>query len=292
MNKNFQINFHFSKLILAILLWFITIIVFAHLTNTDSVSAQATPQPIVIDGAFTDWSDKTNLIDSSVDDQTNPKDADITELRAASNTSGIYLLMTWDDTSFKNSSKVGVTYRNPAGSYFRIYADANGKPTGSVPANGVQIATCNDSTCQSTTNITVPGLTFASGTTWNDPFKTSTDCDGSTPSCVNYDLAVEIYIPYSTTPGIGAGPTGSAQYSYMSYSSYPSAGAGSTKDPNGPPNTGISCIYINGVTRCYKSDPTAVTLTRFETSSSASSTLICVGLALIILTGLFLFKHR
>jgi hypothetical protein len=243
--------------------------------------AQAIPvlaQGITIDGTFTDWAGKASLVDpGGADDETSPERADITEFRADSNSSGLYLLKAWDNTAFTGgqATTAGITLRTAGNAYYRIYTTAQG--TGSVPLSSLDINSCTDSTCQSQTDVCngsgCSGAQVGSGTSWTDPFsgRASPGCSGT--NCGTQDTAVELYIPWSL---IGGAP-GDGQFIFLQFGSYPSGPAQAPKDNTGP--NGIACRNTGGTFRCYLSDPTVVTLRSFE----ASSTMSAVNFAGIVL---------
>lgn len=248
--------------------------------------AQAIPvlaQGIIIDGTFADWAGKASLVDpGGADDETSPARADITEFRADSDSSGLYLLKAWDDTRFVGGqeSTAGITLRTAGNAYYRIYTTVQGNP-GSVPLSSLDINSCTDSTCASQSDVcdntkgpTCTGADAGSGTSWTDPFpgRTSPDCSGT--NCGTQDTAVELYIPWSL---IGGAP-GDGQFIFLQFGSYPSGPAQAPKDDTGP--NGIACRNTGGTFQCYPSDPTVVTLKSFEASSSTMNTVYFTGITL------------
>ncbi len=222
---------------------------------------------ITIDGNFGDWAGKDAFTDREGADESgvSPSDLDVTEYRAYADSSGVYLLMAWDDTSFNNASQVGVTVHNFNNlTYYRIYSAAN-KITPPVNASTLAVYSCSNDTCRTRTSIcqgvsggTSPctGAALASGTTWTDPFPRATAvCNGT--NCNNLDTAAEMFIPWSLVGGL----PGNNQMVFMQYGSY--------NNDNNPNDSvaglnGITCVLKNGVYDCYPSDPTAVQLVNFS----------------------------
>lgn len=229
-------------------------------------AAPAQAATITIDGSFTDWSGVVGRIDKGgADDQPNPARADITEYRAAANSTTLYLLMAWDDTAFNggSASTAGITVKSGSGVYYRVYMTADGNP-GSVASTSLQINRCSDATCNSQSPICTgsacTGAQSASSTNWIDPFagRSSPDCTGT--NCGSRDTAVELALPWSL---IGGAPQ-AGQYVFLQYNSYPSGPSQAPKDDvPGPGNGGVSCGIVNGSLNCYPSTPTAVDLISF-----------------------------
>ena len=223
---------------------------------------------ITIDGNFSDWAGKPSFVDpGGVDDETAPGRADITEFRADSDGSGLYLLMAWDDTSFTGgqATTAGVTVRSGSNSYYRIYATASGS---AVLASSLQIQSCTDATCGSQTLVCAGtaciGAQVASNTTWTDPFShTTSGCSGT--NCNTQDLAAEIFVPWSFIGGVPA----DGQYVFLQYGSYPSGPANAPKDDTGV--NGLACRNTGGTFQCYSSTPTVLSLRDIDGLSVANN---------------------
>ncbi len=251
---------------------------------------------ITIDGNFTDWAGKDTFTDSGGADDANPADVDITEYRADADTSGIYLLMAWDDTSFNNASYVAVKVRNYSGVYYQITAAAN-SGTPPVAASTLSVYQCADSTCGTSTLVcndvsgTGPctGAALASGATWTDPFTHTGNCTGA--NCNTLDTAVEIFVPWAL---LGGAPTNNQMF-FMQYFSYKNANMNKSEDNVAGAN-GITCTLTGGVYDCYPSDPTAIDLVSFSAEPNGSATgrwPVGIGLlALAALMGLAFIKKR
>lgn len=225
-----------------------------------SISVLAATNAIVVDGYFSDWTGQTAHVDSKADDET-PNRTDVTEFRAAADSSGQYMLLAWDDTEIKGaSSAAGITLRNSSGAYFRIYVVADGKPT-TVALSSFEIYSCTDSSCGTQTLVCsgsgCSGAAVGSNNTWVDPFasRSSPDCDGT--DCGTKDFAVEMHIPWAYIGGV----PGSGQSTFSNYASFPSAAAAAVKDSTGV--DGITCINEGSSFNCYNSNPNAVTLVVF-----------------------------
>ena len=241
---------------------------------------------VAIDGIFTDWAGEASMVDSGgADDENSPDRADITEFRANSDATGLFLLKAWDNTSYVggNATTAGVTVRNASGNYYRVYTTASGNP-GSVLLSSLIITSCTDSTCASQTDVCTgaacSGALAGSGTTWVDPFSGRTDPDCTGTNCGTQDTAVELYIPWVL---LGGAP-GEGQTIFLEFGSYPSGPAQAPKDTTGP--NGITCRLLDNVWQCYRSTPTAVTLQSLNAETSVSSkftTGIVVALALFLL---------
>ncbi|MDW8268995.1 MAG: hypothetical protein RMN24_07510 [Anaerolineae bacterium] len=245
--------------------WAITFVVFlVLLIQVIPIMAQG----ITIDGSFSDWAGKAAMVDpQGADDETSPSRADITEFRADASSSGLYLLMAWDDTGFAGgqSTTAGITLQTAGNAYYRIYATAQGNP-GSVPLSSLDINSCTNATCQNQTDVCTgsgcSGAQAGSGTSWVDPFsgRTGPGCNGT--NCGTQDTAVELYIPWSY---FGGAP-GNGQFVFLQLGSYPSGPAQASKDNTGP--NGVACRNHNGTFQCYRSTPTDVTLKSFAASSA------------------------
>jgi len=248
---------------------------------------------ITIDGTFTDWATIVPYIDDEgVDDESSPARADITEFRVDATSTGTYLLMAWDNTGFTGGqqSTAGVTYRNAAGSYFRIYATAGGNPA-SVLLSSLQIFSCSNSTCPNPQTLVCTGngctgAQLASGTTWTDPFShTISDCAGT--NCTAQDTAAEILVPWVLVGGMPA----NGEIIFFQFGSYPSGPGAALEDSNGP--NGISCRNENGTIVCYKSTPTVVTLRNLtaSTKNAAWGMPGLIGLVLFLSIAWALRRH-
>lgn len=266
-------------LITLILLWSTSVIHASHIT---------------IDGTLTDWAGAAGFIDpGGADDETSPARADITEFRAAAETSGIYLLMAWDNTSFVggNATTAGITFLGANGTYYRIYATASGNP-GTVTLADIVINSCTNSSCSSETTVCTgaacTAVQVASNTNWVDPFasRSSPGCTGT--NCGTLDTAVELYIPWSL---IGGQPT-EGQRTFANFDSYPSGPGNGQKDGTGP--NGISCSNTGGTLNCYPSTPTAVSLHNLTGTETGIVNMVlpAAAIGLLLLTTLFLVARR
>lgn len=239
---------------------------------------------IIIDGNFDDWIGKVSAVDSGgPDDESKPSRADISEFRADADSKGLYLLKTWDDTSFGGgqATTAGITLQTVGGAYYRIYSTAQDTP-GSVPLSSLSIARCNDATCAKQKEVcSGTGCSNAlagSGTTWQDPFadirKKAPDCSGE--ECGMYDTAVELYIPWDLVGGVpGIGET-----IFLNFGSYPSGPAQAPKDDT---VYGIACQNLKDAWKCFLSKPTAVTLASFHARTESNNVLV-VGMAMLVLS--------
>jgi len=241
---------------------------------------------ITIDGNFGDWAGSAGLSDpGGADDEKTPSRADITELRAESDSSGLYLLKAWDDTSFTGGQETtaGVSVRGADNNVYRIYTTAQGNP-GTVPLSSLDMKSCTDETCASQTDIcTDTGCTGAqagSGATWTDPFasRPTPDCTGT--NCDTLDTAVELFIPWNLIGGV---PVSGESTVFIQFGSYPSGPGQAPKDDFG--DFGITCLDNGESFDCYPSTPSIVKLERLETSPSMVNSLqptwIAVGVALM-----------
>lgn len=230
-------------------------------------------QGITIDGAFADWAGKAAVADSGgADDERAPSRADINEFRADADSGGLYLLKTWDNTTFTGGQETtaGITIQTAAGAYYRVYTTAQAKSDPPVQLASLQIKSCTDATCAKQNDVcNGSGCSDAqadSGTTWNDYFadirKQAPDCSGN--SCGKYDTAVEIYVPWNL---VGGAPE-SGQAIFLYFGSYPSGPAQAPKDDAGE---GIACQSDKGTWRCYPIHPTAVTFSSFSANSAPSA---------------------
>lgn len=257
------------------------------LTFTASVWAQG----ITIDGNFGDWAGKASHIDpGGADDFKHPARSDITEYRAYAESGGLYLLMAWDNTAFHGGNKVrvAVTISRTTGNPYRVHATGEGDP-GSVPLANLRVTQCDDAACSSETSVCTgnacTGANIASNTTWTDPWagRASPDCySGSSSSCGNYDLAAEMFIPWSLIGGM----PGDGEFVFLSYNSYPSASGNAPDDTTGP--NGIACRNTGGTFNCYESTPTRITLSSVSATLSASPSVIvgCIAILLVLGGGL------
>ena len=252
-----------------------------------------------IDGIFTDWVGKAAVVDSGgVDDETSPEDSDITEYRADSDGSGLYVLMAWDDTGFNPSgSRAGITVKGADGNYYRIFSVMAGNPAVASIAN-VSVSSCGaDPTCGTLTAVcsgaSCTGAAIASTDTWADPFAgvpghVSQDCSDNNPDCTLNDSAAELFVPWTF---IGGMPN-NGQFVFLTYGSYPSGPAQAPKDSSG--SVGISCRNNNGTMVCYPSTPTAVDLVALKASSTASLSGwgLLLAAALVGILSAVIFRQR
>ncbi len=265
---------------------FLAVVTLAMTIFVLAVSVSVWAQGITIDGNFGDWSGQASHVDpGGADDFTNPARSDITEHRAYADSGGLYLLMAWDDTAFKGGNTVrgAVTVSRATGNPYRVHATATGDP-GNVPLANLRISQCGDAACSSETDVCTgngcTGANIASATTWADPWagRPSPDCQ-SAPLCGDYDLAAEMYIPWSLIGGV----PGNGELVFLYYISFPSASANAPDDTTGP--NGISCRNSGGTFNCYKSTPTRVTVSSVSVTSSMSPLVVVALIAASLALG-------
>jgi hypothetical protein len=270
--------------------------------------------PITLDGDWSDWNGALPLYDTTYDDWNSPQPTDLTEFRAYVTDTGVNLMMGVDDTVVDNQGiTMGITFRNSLGNYYRIYVNATGDPP-VITNDYLGIYSCGtDAACTTQTEIcdgdsktTAPLCTsvlYAYDDDKQDPWPATTyttrakgDCsdapgdpsyDSDDMDCLNYDLAVEMFVPW-TYLGYTTGSPADLSTIFMQYATYPSSPSVATKDFN---TNGIYCINPTGADpyNCYPSTPTAIEGLSFSASSKALPTgLALSGLGLVVIGGVLI----